>query len=244
MLSLFGAITNTYFAPTLRRRRARSTRKSRHRSSSGTENGALPRFFERYPEVELDLLIEDRRVDLSQENLDISLWFRVPDNANVVVRKLFEFGRVTCAAPSYLERHGMPRTPADLARHRCIIVTTFPPTQWMFQTPAGPRALDLTPTISVNNAECKFRFVLAGQGIAQFNEYVAADALRDGRLVEVLKDYPCPDRYIGLAMYPRDRHRLPRVAAMLDFLVETFSTRPWRAAKAKADRRPRLEVAR
>jgi DNA-binding transcriptional LysR family regulator len=202
--------------------------------------GVLPRFFERYPEVQLDLLMEDRRVDLIRENVDISLWFRVPDNSNVVARKLFEFGRVTCASPAYLERHGVPRTPAELGRHRCLIVTTFPPTQWMFQMPGGPRAYELIPSVAVNNADCKYRFALAGMGIAQFNEYVVADALRDGRLVEVLPDFPCPDRYTQLAIYPQERHRLPRVAAMLDFLFETFASRPWRAARPRAKGNIRL----
>ena len=110
----------------------------------------------------------------------------------------------------------------------------------MFQMPDGPRALPLATGISVNNAECKFRFALAGLGIAQFNEYVVAEALRDGRLVEILPDFPCPDRYHGLAIHAPERQRLPRVAAMLDFLTQTFSTRPWRNAKL-IRRRPRLK---
>src|SRR5439155_5677706 len=75
---------------------------------------ALPRFFERYPEVELDLVIEDRRVDLLQENIDISTWSLPVHGANIIAKKLFEFDRILCASPEYLKRHGAPRTPEDL----------------------------------------------------------------------------------------------------------------------------------
>jgi DNA-binding transcriptional LysR family regulator len=190
--------------------------------------GVLPRFVERHPEVDLDLLIEDRRVDLARENIDITLFTRIPETGNLVARELFQYGRITCASPGYLKRHGRPRAPQELAHHRCMTVPTFPPTDWTFQMPEGPRALGLRSRIIVNNAECKYRFALAGLGIAQFNEYVVADALNDGRLVEILSDFPCPDQYTAAAVYLPERYRLPRVAAMLDFLVESFSGRPWR----------------
>lgn len=190
---------------------------------------ALPRFFERHPEVELDLVLEDRRVNLLQENVDISTWSFQPHGANLVARKLFDFRRVLCASPAYLERHGVPRTPGDLARHRCLVVSGVPAqSPWVFQTRAGRRLFDVEPTVRVNNADCKYRFTLAGMGIAQFSEYIAADALRDGRLVQLLADCHRPDVLAQYVIYPKERHRLPRVATMVDFLMETFASRPWR----------------
>jgi DNA-binding transcriptional LysR family regulator len=190
---------------------------------------AMPAFFERYPEVELDLVIEDRRVDLLRENIDLSTWSFLPEDANLIARKMFDYQRVICASPAYLQQHGWPRTPEDLARHRCMVVSNIPlQSQWAFETAAGRRVFDLTPAVSVNSADCKYRFTLAGMGIAQFSEYVVADALRDGSLVQLLGDCHRSETLTQYVVYPRDRHRLPRVAAMIEHMVATFQGRPWR----------------
>jgi DNA-binding transcriptional LysR family regulator len=200
---------------------------------------ALPRFFERHPEVELDLVLEDRRVDLLHENFELSTWSFPPEGANLLTRKLFDYDRVLCASPEYLRRHGSPRSPDDLVRHRCLLVTGLRgQTPWVFETPSGRRLFEVTAAVGVNNADTKYRFTLAGMGIAQFSEYIVADAVRQGKLVRVLQDWHRPETLTQYAIYPRDRHRLPRVAAMLDFLVQTFQGRPWRTAPASPRRRP------
>jgi DNA-binding transcriptional LysR family regulator len=200
----------------------------------------LPRFFERYPEVQMDLLIEDRRVDLVRENIDISVRPWLPENTSLVVRKIFEFERILCASPAYLKRYGAPRSPEELGRHRCMGVSSIPGyTQWRFQMPSGEKVLEVIPGASVNNADCVYRFALDGVGVARLNEFIAADAIRDGRLVQVLGDFHCAEHLTMLAIYPQERHRLPRVAAMLDFLAESFSGRPWRVSAPVVKRRPR-----
>jgi len=201
---------------------------------------ALPRFFEHNPEVQIDLFIEDRRVDLARENIDISVRPWAPEAGNLVVREIFEFERVLCASPAYLKRHGAPRSPDDLVRHRCMGVSTIPSNRrWLFQTPAGPRAFEVVPGAAVNNADCVYEFALAGMGIARLNEFIVAGALRDGRLVQLLADFHCTEHLKMLAIYPQERHRLPRVRAMLDFIHASFSSRPWRAKSA----RPRKSAA-
>ena len=193
---------------------------------------ALPKFLERHPEVSVDLLIEDRRPDLTRENIDISVRPWQPESPNFVVRKIFDFERMLVASPAYLKRHGQPRTPEDLARHRCMGVSFIPaPTQWLFQMPAGPRAFEMKLGAAVNNADFVYRLALSGIGIARLNEFIAAPALRDGRLVQVLAEYHCKENLSMLAIYPQVRHRLPRVAAMLDFLTQSFSGQPWRTAR-------------
>ena len=195
--------------------------------------GALAGFLERYPEVQLDLLLEDRRVDLVRENVDLSTWSLPPQAPNVVVRKLFDYDRILCAAPSYLARHGMPRGPEELARHRCLVVSGIPhQSPWIFATPRGRFAFDVEPAVAVNNADAKFRFAVAGLGIAQFSEYIVAEALCDGRLVRLLADSHKPEPLTQYVLYARDRHRLPRVAVMIDYLIETFGSRPWRGGVA------------
>ena len=194
---------------------------------------AMPRFFERNPEVQIDLFIEDRRVDLARENIDISVRPWAPEQGNLVVRRIFEFERMLVASPAYVKRHGAPRSPEELARHRCMGVSTIPSNrQWLFQTPSGPRAFDVVPGAAVNNADCVYQFAIAGMGVARLNEFLVAPALRDGRLVQLLRDFHCEEHLQMLAIYPQERHRLPRVRAMLDFLQQNFAGRPWRGAAA------------
>jgi DNA-binding transcriptional LysR family regulator len=189
---------------------------------------ALPRFVERYPDVHIDLVVEDRRIDIVRENLDISVRPWAPESSSLVVRKIFDFERVLCASPAYLKRHGKPRSPEELARHRCMGVSSIPAyTQWKFRGPAGPRSVEVVPDVSVNNADLIYRFALAGVGIARLNEFVVAEAIADRRLVQVLKDHHAKENLSMLAIYPPERHRLPRVRVMLDFLQETFAGRPW-----------------
>jgi DNA-binding transcriptional LysR family regulator len=190
---------------------------------------ALPRFFQRYPEIEVDLVIEDRDLDLIKEDIDISVRPGPATDTALVVRKVCEFERVLCAAPQYLARRGTPRSPHDLAKHKCIALSGFSRrAQWPFETPSGRQAIDIAPITRVNNADCALRFALMGLGIVRLNEFVVAEAIRHGRLVPVLIDCHCADPEAMLALYPHTRHRLPRVAAMLEFLVTTFGHAPWR----------------
>lgn len=204
----------------------------------------LPAFMARYPDVQLDLRIEDARLDLVNEGLDISVRPAPADEA-MVARTLFEFDRIVCVAPSYLNRFGTPRKPEDLREHRCLTVSgTFSAKRWSFHGPGGLLAIDIDGHARVNNADAIYRLALDGQGIVHINEFICASALRDGRLVPILADYPCADGSQMLAMYPHERNRLPRVAAMLDFLGESFSGRPWRYAAAVPTREGRGRQAR
>lgn len=190
---------------------------------------ALPRFFERYPEIRLDLVVEDRHPDLIKEGIDLTVRPGPPD-PSLVVRRIFEFERVVCAAPGYLSRRGTPRCPDDLAGHSCLSISSLPRAQWLFTTPLGRRVIEIMPSITATNVDCVLRFALLGLGIVRLNEFIVAEELRRGGLVPVLADFHCAEAEPMLAMYPHMRHRLPRVVAMLDFMVEAFAHSPWRSA--------------
>jgi DNA-binding transcriptional LysR family regulator len=192
----------------------------------------LPRFLERHPEVQIDLIVEDRQVDIVRENIDISVRPWAPESTALVVRKLFEFERWLVASPAYLKRHGVPRTPDDLTRHRCMAVSSIPNNdKWSFKAASGRRVLDVVLGASVNNADCVYRFAMSGVGIGRLNEFIVADAMRERRLVQVLAAQHWAEHLAMLAIYPQERHRLPRVAAMLEFLTQSFAPRPWRTAR-------------
>lgn len=190
---------------------------------------AMPRFFQRHPDVQVELLIEDRQVDLARESIDISVRPWAPESQNFIVRKLFDFERIVCAAPSYVKREGRPRTPEELLRHRCLTVSSIPThAQWRFKAPSGERDVHVTPSATVNNADCVYRFALAGLGIARLNEFIVAEAIRERRLVPLLQEFRADEGLAMRVIYAPERHRLPRVAAMVDFLTSTFASRPWR----------------
>ena len=194
---------------------------------------ALPRFVARYPHVVLELLLEDRAVELSKEGIDISVWPGSPAELDVIARKLCEFKRVVCAAPEYLARHGSPSTEEDLVTHNCIVLTGLPAplATWRFQTASGTQLVKPTGCLSANNAECIRQFALMGLGIVRLNEFIVSSDIRDGRLKALLIDEQDNEPVPLHVLYLHARYRLPRVAAMLEFLIESFEHSPWRTGK-------------
>jgi len=200
---------------------------------------AMPRFLERYPEVEVELLVEDRKVDLVKDLVDLSVRPATMADPSLVARKVCEFERVVCASPKYLARHGALHSLDDLGKHNCIMLYTggAPAALWSFDTPSGRQEVEVSGSTTVNNADCVLRFAVLGLGIVRLNEFIVGEDIRKGNLVPVLPELHCTESVPMLALYPHMRHRLPRVAAMLDFLVESFAHAPWRTGHAKWKRR-------
>jgi DNA-binding transcriptional LysR family regulator len=195
---------------------------------------ALPRFVARYPEVTVDLLALDQPVDITKEGVDISVWPGPPLDEGVVARKLCDVERVLCASPDYLARFGVPHAPEDLLSHQCITLSGLPSAlaPWTFERPACPgEVVAISGSVHANNAECVRQIALNGLGIARLNEFIVEDDIRHGRLLRVLADIPCGAPMPLYALHARSRHRLRRVAVMLEFLTESFG--PQRLASSR-----------
>ena len=221
--------------------RARERPRGRVRVSAGVAIGthqlapALPRFLERYPEIEVELHIDDRTVDLIKEGIDVGLRTGALRDSSLVARKLCDLDRVICASPAYLARHGVPYTPDDFASHTCITQPGVPsPARWSL---AGSSEIVPSGRVLANNAECVLRLAAEGVGIIRMNEAAVAEHIRKGTLVPILTDSRDADRTELHLVYPPGRERSPQVAAMLDFLTEEFGRAPWRAALPKAKRK-------
>lgn len=185
---------------------------------------AMPRFVARHPDVQIEFIVEDRELDVVRNGIDISVRPGPPLDQSLVARKLGEFGRVVCASPEYLSRHGAPRTPEELTSHACMTIASLPArSQWPFQTETGRQVFDVTPHLSASSADAVRQFALMGLGIVRMNDFIVDEDIRTGRLVPILTDHYCQERIPMHALYPRDRHRLPRVAVMLEFLTEIFA---------------------
>lgn len=187
---------------------------------------ALPEFLLRYPDIEIELSITGRVVDLVAEHADVTIRAgRVGDTA-FTARKIVDFERIICAAPTYLERRGVPRVPADLANHVCIAVQTSK--RWPFRTRSGIEDVEIVPRVTTDNADAAVRLAIEGGGIVRVSDILAGEPIRRRLLVPLLTDLHHVEPLPLTALYLAGRHRLPKVRVFLDFLTERFASAPWR----------------
>jgi len=189
----------------------------------------LPRFLARYPGLRLDLRLTDRRVRLVDERIDVALRVGPLPDSTLVARKLLEPRFVTVASPGYLARHGVPTTPAALAEHECLRFRSprGKVVEWTFlDAPGGsPRALEVPGRIDVDQGTLMIDAALAGVGIAQVFDFMVDDALREGRLVEVLRDVRAPGPTIHGVVLP-GQQGTPKVRAFLEFAAQALGRSP------------------
>jgi DNA-binding transcriptional LysR family regulator len=192
---------------------------------------ALPEFMARYPEISLDLIITEVAVDLAETGADLAIRIGPLGDAPLAARRIGELERVISAAPAYLDKHGIPRLPEDLAKHDCLTVSGVPgQAVWPFRDVAGVRSVPVKGAITVNNAETLYELALQGLGIIRLSDIIVGPAIRSGRLVPILTDVHQPEPLPLHAVYPPFRRRPPKVGAVIDFLVEKFASVPWRLA--------------
>jgi len=186
-----------------------------------------PVFARRYPEVELDVSLIDRVVDVVEEGFDLAIRISRAGSTAHAARKLATSRNVVCASPDYLREHGAPATPSELARHACIVYTHVG-TEWHLVDDAGRlHDVRVRPVLQTNNGDTATHAALAGLGIVWQPTFLIGEHLRAGRLVPVLPGFRVPDIDI-LAIYPSRRHLSAKVRAMIDFLAGEFSgVPPW-----------------
>ena len=188
---------------------------------------ALPEFLARYPEVRIDMSIGDRLVDLADEGFDVAIRISKEPSPNLVARKLAAVNRKIVATPDYFRRHGVPRTPEELARHNCLTYTHFNPQEtWRLRGPDGDISVPISGNLRLNDDEALSAAVLGGLGVALLPTFIIGRDLQAGRLTAVLSDYVPSERHIH-AVYLPNRHLPTKVRAFIDFLVERFSPRPY-----------------
>ena len=200
---------------------------------------ALPDFLARHPEMRVELTITDRVVDLIDEGADLGIRLGTLVDSTLIARRICEVERVVCAAPAYLEKHGTPRDPDDLLRHNCLSMTYAPTLRrWPFATREGVRHVEVSGNATASSADALLQLALLGLGVIRLSDVIVGAAVAEGRLVPLLARQHHSEPLPLHAVYPQGRHRSPRVAAMVDFLVERFAAAPWRARAAPDARGP------
>ncbi|MET3817506.1 DNA-binding transcriptional LysR family regulator [Burkholderia sp. PvR073] len=182
----------------------------------------LADFMTVYPEIELDIDFNDRIVDVVDEGFDVVLRTGRPADSRLSSRLLGHFRQHLVASPDYLERHGTPRTPADLAQHRCLHFR-FPSSGkleiWPLRAPRASTPPEVPVSMVSNNAETRVCFALRGLGIACLPEFFVRDALADGTLHAVLDEHVA-SRTPVYVLWPSGRHPTPKLRAFVDHMAE------------------------
>ncbi len=186
-----------------------------------------PAFMARHPDIELDVDLSDRVVDLVEEGYDLAVRISRAGSIANVGRKLAASRNILCASPDYIARAGAPETLDDLQRHAFIGYTLSATADvWPFVDEAGKLQQVKVPCVMhANNGDTVRAAGLAGIGIINQPTFLIGDDLRAGRLVALLPGWRLPDIDI-LAVYPSRRHLSLKVRAMVDYLVECFRGTP------------------
>jgi DNA-binding transcriptional LysR family regulator len=187
----------------------------------------LPRFLARFPEVELDLSLNDRYVDLIDEGFDLSIRVGRLAESSLVARRLAPFRMILCASPDYLSRHGTPKVPEELKQHQCLCYSTNSLTpEWRLQKLDGsPWPVQIAGHLHANNGDVLRVAAIEGAGIAYLPSFIVGADLQAATLVSLMPDFVPQDAAI-YAVYPNSRHLSPKVRAFIDFMLELFGPRP------------------
>lgn len=184
-------------------------------------------FNRQHPQIEFDLDLNDRRVDLIDNNFDCALRIGHLEDSSLIARRLFESRSVVAASPHYLSVHGEPRTPDDLQEHRCLVFSNLAePNTWMYRDADGKqRNLKVKSVMRASSGDYLCNAAALGAGLIMQPMFIASQAIRSGALVPILTEYdwPASPAYV---VYPPTRHLSLRVRAFIDFLVERFQGEP------------------
>ncbi|WP_426071527.1 LysR family transcriptional regulator [Janthinobacterium sp. DSP2-3-3] len=193
--------------------------------SFGSERIAplLAEYLTAYPDVSLELNLNDRMVDLVEEGFDAAIRIGALQDSGMVARPLRHYAMVICASPGYLAKHGTPRTPDDLAQHECVDFMQWSRhMRWRLSGKETRRDGAATESrFRSNNGQALRMAALHGFGIVMQAEILLADDIAAGRLVPLLADYVPAPRLMHL-LYPRDRQPTPKLTTFIDFLLERY----------------------
>ena len=185
---------------------------------------ALAAFGAAHPRVQVEMVLNDRVVDLVDEGYDVAVRIGTLRDSTLVARRLAPCRIMLCASPGYLRRRGTPTAPDGLRAHDCLLYAYSPGGSWAL----GGQVVPVSGPLVANNGDALLQAALAGQGLILQPTFIVGDALRGGGLVQLLPDWPARDLYAH-AVYPAARNLSPKVRCFVDFLVERFGPAPWDA---------------
>jgi len=188
----------------------------------------LPEFLRRYPEVHVDLILDDRAGRILDGDFDIALRAGGLPDSSLVARTLVQLHSVLCASPSYVERCGAPERPSDLTNHNGLTYSYSDlPSTWTFLRDGHAESIEITGTCKINNSEALCKLVIEGTGLSRLPMFIAAPYITSGQLVPLLTDYQMPSKDL-VAVLPGRRFVPQKVRVFMNFVVDALGTgTPW-----------------
>jgi DNA-binding transcriptional LysR family regulator len=184
---------------------------------------ALAAYLKHYPNIDIDLDLSDRVVDLMQDGFEAAIRIgHLPPEANLIARPLAPYRLMICAAPDYLARRGTPALPSDLAQHDCLSFGAADVVQWRLTRGDHICRVPVSGRVKVNNGPALRTAALHGLGIVLQPAILLADDVRAGRLVQLFPEYELPSRPMHVVFLP-DRYRSPRLRSFIDYLTQQFT---------------------
>lgn len=189
---------------------------------------AIGDFMTHWPDVTVQLSLNDRFVDLIEEGFDVGVRIGNLSDSSLIARKIAPMPIVLCAAPDYLRKHGAPASPDELRKHDCLHYGNLETGgSWKLEDRSGTtRSVNITSRICVNNGDVLRKVALAGQGIALLPSFLILDDVRAGTLSHVLPAYTAPEASL-YALYPPNRYLAAKVRVFIDHLVAFAGANQW-----------------
>jgi DNA-binding transcriptional LysR family regulator len=187
----------------------------------------LAEFTTLYPDIEVDVIVNDRVVDPIEEGFDVAFQMFPPPAETLIERKLFSVRRLFLATPGYLQVHGMPERPEDLLNHHIALYEGYPTrNRWHFHHSTGVIELSLPGHIRSNSVHLLRDYALTGEALVCLPTLVASPDLMSGRMVPLLTDYPLASFNFS-AVFPATQRNALKVRTLLDFLLERMADEPF-----------------
>ncbi|MBD0303354.1 MAG: LysR family transcriptional regulator [Tolypothrix sp. T3-bin4] len=182
----------------------------------------IKEFTQTFPEISLDILMDDRQVDLAKEAVDVVIRTgQLSDSANLIARQLLTYPLVVCGSPTYFKQHGRPQHPEQLQQHSCLNFRNratgriYP---WSFTLKHKAEQYAVSGSVVFDNADAIVRSAIAGLGLSQMPGFLAAEAISSGNLIEVLNAYRPLEIPVWICYLDR-RFVAPRIRSFVEFVA-------------------------
>jgi len=180
-------------------------------------------FLETYREMQIELVLNDRNLDLIEDGIDVAVRIGPLSDSSLVAKRVGEVRSVLVASPAYLEKRGTPKKPSELGAHDTIVgIAKSEPSEWRFGPPKRPTIVRLSPRLLVNETEARLVAARAGQGITRVLSYQVSEELQVGSLVRLMIAFEPPALPVHLVT-PAGGHKTPKVRAFFDYASKSLS---------------------
>lgn len=180
----------------------------------------IPGFLAKYPGVEIEMVMDDRMVDLVDEGVDVAIRGADLPDSTLIARKLAPMRYAVCASPQYIEQHGVPQTPEGLVNHNCLLFS-YAASEWHFIRDGETQRISVSGNYRVNNGEAVHEAVRQGVGVSIMPTFIVGPDIAAGRLVPLLSDYQIPQKAL-YALFPKREYLPAKVRVFIDYVVACF----------------------